>query len=74
MLTGRESYGRQIKAEPVHVHLQHPVAQAVHNELAHDRVVAVERVAATAVVVVLASRGENIVHTVAYPPVSCSEV
>jgi hypothetical protein len=31
----------------------HPVAQAVHNELAHSRVVAVERVAASAVVVIL---------------------
>ena len=29
--------GRQIKAETVHVHLKHPIPQAVHDELEHPR-------------------------------------
>jgi hypothetical protein len=40
----------EIEAEAVDVHLDHPVAQAVLNEAAHDRVVAVEGVAAAGIV------------------------
>jgi hypothetical protein len=37
--------GGQVKPEAIHVVLIHPVAQAVHDQLAHSGVVAVERVA-----------------------------
>src|SRR4029078_875679 len=37
---------REIEAEPVDVHLGHPVAQAVHDQLQHARAAHVERVAA----------------------------
>ena len=43
---------RQVEPEPVDVHLGDPVAQAVEDELADDRVVAVQRVAAAGEVVV----------------------
>ena len=42
--------GREVEAEAVHVHLEHPVAQAVHQELDRARVPHVERVAAAGVV------------------------
>ena len=41
----RERRG-EIEAEAVDVHLQHPVAQRVHDQLQHARVLQVERVAA----------------------------
>lgn len=44
---------RQIKAEPIYMVLCHPVPQTVHYHLPDDRMVAVECVAAAAVVVVL---------------------
>ena len=46
------------------MHLYNPVAQAVYNELAHDWMVAVEGVAAAAVVVVLTLWRKHIVHAV----------
>ena len=45
---------RQIEAEPVDVHLQHPVAQAVHDQLQHARAAHVQRVAAAGEVLVVA--------------------
>ena len=44
----------QVEAEAVDVHLRHPVAQAVHDELQHARVLHVERVAAAGEVHVVA--------------------
>ena len=44
----------QVEAEAVDVHLQHPVAQAVHDQLQHARVLHVERVAAAGEVHVVA--------------------
>ena len=44
----------QIEAEAVDVHFQHPVAQAVHDELQHARMPHVERVAAAGEVHVVA--------------------
>jgi hypothetical protein len=44
----------QVEAEAVDVHLQHPVAQRVHDQLQHARVLHVERVAAAGVVHVVA--------------------
>ena len=44
----------QIEAEAVDVHLQHPVAQAVHDQLQHPRVAHVQRVAAAGEVHVVA--------------------
>ena len=44
----------QVEAEAVDVHLQHPVAQAVHDELQDARVLHVERVAAAGEVHVVA--------------------
>ena len=41
-----------------------PIAQAVHNEAPHHGVVAVDHVAAAAVVVVLPLRGQHVVDTV----------
>ena len=41
-----------------------PVAQAVEHHVAHDRVVAVERVAGAAEVVVVALRGQHVVGRV----------
>ena len=43
---------RQIEAEPVDVHLVHPVPQAVHDELQHARAAHVQRVAAAGEVLV----------------------
>ncbi len=42
--------GRKVEAEAVHVHLQHPVAQRVHDELQHVRVAHVQAVARAGVV------------------------
>jgi hypothetical protein len=44
----------EIEAEAVDVHLEHPVAQRVHDELQHARVLHVEGVAATGEVHVVA--------------------
>ena len=44
---------RQVEPEAVDVHLLDPVAQAVENEPAHDRMIAVEGVAAAGEVVVI---------------------
>ena len=44
----------QIEAEAVDVHLQHPVAQRVHDQLQHARMLQVERVAAAGVIHVVA--------------------
>src|SRR6516162_1523159 len=41
---------RKIEAEAVHMHLGHPVTQAVQNEPAHDRLIGVERIATTTVI------------------------
>mmetsp|Transcript_14565 Transcript_14565/g.31734 ORF Transcript_14565/g.31734 Transcript_14565/m.31734 type:complete len:240 (+) Transcript_14565:2343-3062(+) len=60
--------GGQVKPESIHVVLLHPVAQAVQDELAHHRVVAVEGVAAPAVVVVLTPRGQHVVYAVVQAP------
>ena len=46
---------------------RHPVPQAVEHQLPHDRVVAVERVAAAAEVVVVAFRREHVVRRVVEP-------
>ena len=43
---------REIEAEPVDVHLLHPVAEAVHDELQHARAAHVQRVAAAGEVLV----------------------
>ena len=44
----------QVEAEAVDVHLEHPVAQAVHDQLQHVRVAHVEAVAGAGVVEVVA--------------------
>ena len=44
LLVARES-GREIEAETVHVHVVHPVAQAVHHQLERARMEQIERVA-----------------------------
>ena len=44
----------QVEAEAVHMHLQHPVTQAVHDQLEDLRVADVERVAATGEIHVMA--------------------
>ena len=49
----REGAG-QVEAEAVDVHLEHPVAQAVHDQLQHLRTLHVERVAAAGEVDVVA--------------------
>ena len=41
---------REVEPEPVDVHLEHPVAEAVHEQLQHVRVPHVQRVAGTRVV------------------------
>ena len=57
--------GRQVEAEAVHVHFRHPVAQAIDDEVAHHRVVAVHGVAASRIVQVLAGLGiEDVVGRV----------
>jgi len=43
----------QIETKSVHVQVQHPVAQTVENEVAHDRMVAVHGVAAAGIIVVM---------------------
>jgi len=44
----------EVEAEAVHVHLEHPVAQAVRNHAQHRRMLHVERVAAARVITVVA--------------------
>ena len=46
---------REIETEAVHVHVEHPVAQAVHDQLQHVRVHHVQRVAGARVVHVVAA-------------------
>ena len=48
---------REIEAEPVHVHLRDPVAEAVEDQPPDDRLVGVERVAGAAVVGVAGAVG-----------------
>ena len=45
---------RQIKAKTIHMHLQHPVPQAVHDQLQHARVPHVQRVPRAGIVHVIA--------------------
>ena len=61
--------GREVEAEPVDVHLEHPVAQAVHDQLQHVRVPHVQRVAGAGVVHVVAPvvRDETVVRRVVDP-------
>ena len=46
--------GGEVEPKPVHVHVQHPVAQAVHQELERARVGQVQRIAAACEVAVAA--------------------
>ena len=46
--------GGEVEAEPVHVHLHHPVGKAVDDELAHNGVVAIDRIAASRIIPVAA--------------------
>ena len=46
--------GSQVKAEAVHVHLENPVAQTVHDQLQHPRMLHVQRVSRACVVLVIA--------------------
>ncbi len=57
----------EVEAEPVDVHDRDPVAQAVEDEIAHDGVVAVYRVAAAGVVRVFAVFLEDVVDHVVEP-------
>jgi hypothetical protein len=61
---------RQVEAEAVHVHLQHPVAQAVHDELERPGMGHVERVPAAGVVHAVAPvvGDEPVVGRVVDPP------
>ena len=61
-------YGGQVEPEPIDMHLCHPVLEAVQNESADDGVVAIDGVAAAAVIVILAARGQHIVHPVVQAP------
>ena len=45
----------EVEAEAVHMHLTHPIQERVHQEACHQRVVAVDRVAAAGVVAVAAT-------------------
>ena len=60
--------GGEIEAEPVDVHLFHPVAQAVLDQPPHDRVIGVERVSRARVVRIAAPvRLEQVVGVVREP-------
>ena len=60
----------QIESETVDVHLQHPVAKAVHDELQHPRVAHVQRVSGAGVVHVVAGivRDEAVVNGIVDAP------
>ncbi len=58
----------EVEAEAVDVVVGRPVAQAVEHQVAHDRVVAVQRVAGAAEVVVVALRREHVVGLVVDAP------
>ena len=60
-------YGGQVEAEPVHPVLCHPVAQAVDDEPAGHRVVAVQRVAAAAEIVIIPVRRQDIIDIIVDP-------
>mmetsp|Transcript_11111 Transcript_11111/g.31073 ORF Transcript_11111/g.31073 Transcript_11111/m.31073 type:complete len:204 (+) Transcript_11111:1233-1844(+) len=71
LVVGRLPVGRraghdrgEVEPEPVDVVLGDPVLEAVHDELPHHGVVAVERVAAAGVVVKLALRSDHVVSAV----------
>src|SRR5690242_8654525 len=55
-----------IEAEPVHMHLLDPIAQAIRNQLHHKRMVALARVATTRIIhiVLLVLRVEHIIDLV----------
>jgi len=46
--------GGQIEAEAVHVHIEDPVAQTVHDQLKHPRMLHVQRVSRARVVLLIA--------------------
>ena len=50
------------------MHLCDPVPQAVHNELAHDWVIAIEGIAAATVVVVLPLWRKHVIHAIVKTP------
>src|SRR5262249_372804 len=60
--------GRQVKAQPIDVHFRYPEAQTGHDQVAHDRVVAVDRVAAAGKVEVMPIAAEQIIQLVIQAP------
>ena len=60
--------GSQVESKAVHVHFQHPVAQTVDYKLPCLRMIAVEGVAAAAVIVVLPLWCQHVVHTIVQTP------
>lgn len=60
--------GGQIESEAVDVHCLYPVPQAIHDEAPDDRMVAVEGVSTTSVVVVFTPRREHVVNAIIKAP------
>ena len=60
-------HARQVEAEAVDVVVVHPMSQAEEDQLADDRVIAVDRVAAAGVVAVVAGVAEHVIDAVLQP-------
>lgn len=65
--------GGQVESEPINVHLCDPVPKAVHNEFAHDWVIAVESITTATIVVVLPLRCKHVVNTIVKTPATSSK-
>ena len=60
--------GGQIESEAINVHCLYPVPQAIHDEAPDDRMVAVEGVSTTGVVVVFTPRRQHVVNAIIKAP------
>src|SRR3982750_1038621 len=57
--------GRQIKPKPVYMHLHHPIAERVSDQISYHRVIAIQRIAAPGIVEIFAAiRIEHVIDRI----------
>ena len=59
----------KVEAKPIHMHVEHPIAKAIENETTYNRMIAIEGIATSGVVlVVLLVVGQVIVDRIVDAP------
>lgn len=61
---GASENGRQVEAESVDVHFDDPIAEALDDEVFHDGVVAIHRIAAARIIGIFSARFEHVIDGV----------